>query len=395
MATCGIKFQENQNLNMREKSQLDNVLDFFHEKRPWSKYKDLILDYYLEPYLQKIKNLRMPILVVDCFAGPGKFDDNQFGSPLIIAEKLQKLYESGYKVAGLFIEANKELYKRLEINTRNLTFPIETRYGNFSEFIDEISDLAKGHSVFVYLDPFKPSHLFFDQMHSVYEQLKTGQSIETLINFMSWGFLRGIWGSSKYIMPHGKLKTEHPQVLRFNRIAGGTYWQKIAFNDSLSQTDRTDKLADGYATNLHRWFKYVLPYPIREKYETLYPKYHLVFGSRSHHAVDLMNRAMVKARREFIKDGFIKGFLFPNQPDKEVIKPEEIKKIVIETCRETGKTDWTQLRINTTIAHPSLYTDSELNRAIKQAIKDGYLASNCPGTKIQENALIWPIPQKN
>ena len=192
-------------------------------------------------------------------------------------------------------------------------------------------------------------------------------------------------------MSHGNLRMEHPLVLRFNKIAGGTYWQKIAFDDSLSQTERTDRLAHGYASQLHRWFRYVLTYPIRDKYETAYPKYHLVFGSRSHHAVDLMNRAMVKARREFIKDGFIKGFLFPNQPDKEVIKPEEIKKIVIKTCREIGKTDWMQLRINTTIAHPSLYTDSELNRAIKQAIKDGKLGSDCPGTKIEEKALIWPI----
>lgn len=377
---------------MRGKSQLDNVLDFFREKRPWSKYKDLILDYYLEPYLQKVKILRKPILVVDCFAGPGKFDDDQFGSPLIIAEKLQELYKSGYKVTALFIEADQELYVRLRKNTHNLNFPIETRFGNFSEFVNEISNLARDHSVFVYLDPFKPSHLLFDQMRSVYEQLQAGQSIEVLINFMSWGFLRGVWGSASHMISSGKLKPENPQVLRFNQIAGGTYWQKIAFDDSLSQTDRTDKLADGYASNLHRWFKYVLTYPIRDKYETSYPKYHLVFGSRSHHAVDLMNRAMVKARREFIKDGFIKGFLFPNQPDKEVIKPEEIKKIVIETCREIGKTDWTQLRINVTIAHPSLYTDSELNRAIKQAIKDGDLASNCPGVKIQENALIWPIP---
>ena len=273
-----------------------------------------------------------------------------------------------------------------------MIFPIETRYGNFSEFVNEISNLARDHSVFVYLDPIRPSHLLFDQMSSVYEQLQAGQSVEVLINFMSWGFLRGVWGSASHMMSLGKLKPENPQVLRFNQIAGGTYWQKIAFDDSLSQTERTDRLADGYASQLHSWFRYVLTYPIREKYETSYPKYHLVFGSRSHHAVDLMNRAMVKARREFINAGFIEGFLFPNQPEKEVIKPEEIKKIVIETCREIGKTDWTRLRINATIAHPSLYTDSELNRAIKQAIKDGKLGSNCPGTKIEENALVWPLP---
>ena len=370
---------------------MDNVLDFFREKKPWSKYKDLILDYYLEPYLHKVKTLGKPILVVDCFAGPGRFDDNQIGSPLIITEKLSKLSEAGFKVAGFFIENNKILYERLEKNTCNSIVPIETRLGNFSNFIDEVSNLARDHSVFVYLDPFKPSHLLFDDMRSVYDQLHAGQSVEALINFMSWGFLRGVWGSKSHIMTHGQLNTEHPQVLRFNQVAGGTYWQKIVFDDSLSQTTRTDRLADGYATELRRWFKYVFPYPIREKYETQFPKYHLIFGSRSDHAVDLMNRAMVKARREFIKAGFIDGFLFPNQPDKEVIRPEEIKKIIIETCQKLGKTRWRKLRINATIANPSLYTDSEFNSAIKQAINEGKLNSDCPGTKIQDNAFIWPL----
>jgi three-Cys-motif partner protein len=370
---------------------VDSAQDFFRKKKPWSKYKDLILDYYLEPYLQKVKRLGKPILVVDCFAGPGKFDDGHFGSPLIIMEKLGKLHEAGYRVTGFFIEANKDLYARLKANTRDLAIPAETRFGDFSTFVGEILDFAGDHSVFVYLDPIKPSDLLFDEMRSVYEQLRVGQSVETLINFMSWGFLRGVWGSTRRITSNGSLRTEHPQVLHFNEIAGGTYWQKIAFDDSLSQIDRSDRLADGYASRLHQWFKYVLTYPIREKYESAHPKYHLVFGSRSFHAVDLMNRAMVKARREFIEAGFIKGFLFPNQPDREVIRPEEIEKIVIETCQKLGRTDWTNLRIGATIAYPSLYTDSEFNRAIKQAIKDRAITSDCPGLKIEENALVWPV----
>ena len=53
----------------REKADVRNI---FKEKRPWSKYKDFILDYYLTPYIAKVKNLRRPILIIDCCAGPGK-----------------------------------------------------------------------------------------------------------------------------------------------------------------------------------------------------------------------------------------------------------------------------------------------------------------------------------
>jgi hypothetical protein len=275
---------------------------------------------------------------------------------------------------------------------RNSPVPVTTRFGSFRDHLNEITTLAKNHTVFVYLDPFRPSQLLFDDMRSVYDQLHTGQSVETLINFMSWGLLRAILGSMKHVMIDSKLQTDHPHVIRFNQITGGTYWQRIVFDPSLSQSVRADQIANGYANQLRRWFKYVLTYPIREKYQTKSPKYHLVFGSRSHHAFDLMNRAMVKARREFIKAGFIKGFLFPNQPDKEVIKPEEIMKVIIETSLKVGKTSWTNLRVNATIASPCLYTDSEFNRAIKQAIQKGHLNSNCSGTKVEDYALVWPLP---
>lgn len=49
--------------------------DFFGKKKDWSRYKDFILSYYLEPYIPKVNKLNRPILVVDCFAGRGEFGD--------------------------------------------------------------------------------------------------------------------------------------------------------------------------------------------------------------------------------------------------------------------------------------------------------------------------------
>ena len=40
-------------------------------------YKDFILNYYLEPYIPKVNTLKKPILIIDCFAGRGSFDDGQ------------------------------------------------------------------------------------------------------------------------------------------------------------------------------------------------------------------------------------------------------------------------------------------------------------------------------
>src|ERR1700683_3193361 len=82
--------------------------DFFEAKRPWSKYKDFILGYYLDPYIPKVATLKKPILIVDCFAGCGRFGDGEPGSPLIIAPIIKKWRDKGISVSGEFIEAVPE-----------------------------------------------------------------------------------------------------------------------------------------------------------------------------------------------------------------------------------------------------------------------------------------------
>ena len=64
--------------------------DFFKEKKVWSTIKDNLLGCYLVPYFAKILSMGNPVLYVDCFAGKGKFDDGNPGSPIIALNSLQK-----------------------------------------------------------------------------------------------------------------------------------------------------------------------------------------------------------------------------------------------------------------------------------------------------------------
>jgi three-Cys-motif partner protein len=364
--------------------------EFFRKKRRWSRYKDLILDYYLEPYLAKVATLGRPILIADCFAGPGRFDDGEAGSPLLISGRLAQAQGRGAKVLGFYVEKDPVLHERLVRNTKEAEVPVRIRCGDFRECIGEISSLARDHTVFIYLDPIRPSDLLFTDMESVYDQLKYGHSVEVLINFMSTGFLRAVRGLGDQVVRKRTVWAADESVCRWDTVAGGSYWQDIVFDRQASNLERIERLAKGYAQRLRERFDWVISYPIREKYEHRFPKYHLVFGSRHPDAIELMNRAMVRARREFVGARFVDGFLFPNQPEQEVIRPEEIERMVLETCQILGKTTWRDLRARTTEANPCMYTDSEINQAIKRAVQTNRLGSNCPGKKIEENALIWP-----
>ena len=116
--------------------------DFFKQKKPWSKYKDLIFDYYLKPYLAKVAHIGRPIAIIDCFAGPGIFGDGELGSPLIIAKHLSRLHRKGRQVMGMFIETDSGRFAQLESNLSSYQFPVRTRQGDFLQFVDEIAELA-------------------------------------------------------------------------------------------------------------------------------------------------------------------------------------------------------------------------------------------------------------
>ncbi len=372
---------------------MSDALEFFREKKPWSRYKDLILDYYLQPYLAKVAVLRRPILVLDCFAGPGRFDDGQPGSPLIISNRLQSVQGRGAQVLGFYVEKDPALCQRLQDATKNSEVPVQVRQGDFRQHVPEITQLARNHTVFAYLDPIKPSELFFADLEPVYDLLKQGQSIEVLINLMSTSFLRAARSLVNQLRADDGLPCQNHSIVRWNAVAGGTYWQDIACDSQMSNVESVERLAKGYAETLREKFEWVIRYPIRAKYGHKFPKYHLTFGSRHPDAIELMNRAMVKAQREFVGACFVDGFLFPNQPEKEVVEPHAVERAVVETSQTVGKTTWRDLRVRATIAKPCTHTDSEFDSAIKRAIQKGSLASNCSGKRIDNNAWIWPPQQ--
>jgi three-Cys-motif partner protein len=165
--------------------------DFFGKKRDWSRYKDFILGYYLEPYVPKVNTLRRPILVVDCFAGRGEFGDGQPGSPVIIASAIEKWRAKGVPIRGLFIEADPENHRHLAEVLGRFGEHAEARPGTFDEHLPEIARLARQNTVFLYVDPYNVRGLVFDRMKAVYDQIRTSSSsVEVLLNFNSATFMR-------------------------------------------------------------------------------------------------------------------------------------------------------------------------------------------------------------
>lgn len=220
--------------------------DFFQTKRSWSKYKDEILGYYLQPYIPKVARLGKPILIVDCFAGCGKFGDGEPGSPLIISGAIHRWREKGTKVSGEFIEADPDNFKSLEHVLKPYQDFVKPRLGKFEDHIAELARRAKTETVFLYVDPYTVKGLVFDQMKAVYDQIhEASASVEVLMNFNVATFMRWALAALKRVeeLPIDATNedadyqaddpNERVEIATLNKIAGGDYWQSIASDSSL------------------------------------------------------------------------------------------------------------------------------------------------------------------
>jgi three-Cys-motif partner protein len=381
------------------------VDDFFKAKRSWSQYKDLILGYYLEPYIPKVNTLRKPILIVDCFAGPGKFEDGKPGSPLIICATIKKWHDKGVPVRGIFIEHDDEgpesNYAKLERLLEQFHEFATPRRGKFEQHLPELAELARRNTVFLYVDPYVVRNLLFEEMRRVYQQIqKASASVEVLINFNASDFLR--WGLAA-LKRQGHLglsdapldeddesyvadqPTPSIELAELNSIAGGEYWQAIALNASVPFTDKLEQLMQGYSKLMAESFNWVCWYGVKAKYHHKVPKYYLLYATRSDDGIELMNDAMCKARREFVKHEFPQdGTLFDMTPTSETVDLVGLSNELMELAPDD--TDFTRLELRLTALQNYFgrYSTKDYTAAVAALLKSRRLFSRSGRSRIND-----------
>ena len=381
--------------------------DFFQQKRDWSHYKDQILAYYLEPYIPKVAKLNKPIWIVDCFAGKGKFGDGEPGSPLIISGLIQKWRSKNVDIRGLYIESDFENHKTLEHNLATRRDFSTCKLGSFEDSIDELSNLAKSSTVFLYLDPYTVKGLVFANLKSVYDQIhEADASVEVLMNFNVATFMRWALAALKRqhefsdIYEEADFLADNPdetvEISILNEIAGGNYWQDIAKNDNLSFAQKLDFFTRRYVTQMSTSFRYLCSYPVKSKYEHQVPKYMLLYGTRHPDGLELMNDSMCKARFDFLGAQFKEGTLFDLTPTDEVPDLVELKTDLLKIAKEIkGQLDRKQLRLKYLEKHFCRFKKADINKAVKILLNDRKLFSLTGKSSINDSIALSTQPFDN
>ena len=263
-----------------------NKKNFFLKKKKWSHYKDMLLKKYLPVYFSKILATNRNTIYIDGFAGKGKFEDGEDGSPIIVSNIIDEALiktKSNAKIASYFIE-----YEFAEELKHNLNKG-EIVSGDYKVEVPKIINSLNNNNVFLYVDPFGIKHLRFD----IFNMLKNTRisSAELLLNLNAFGFLREGCRllkipqddiGNEYEVDDGKSEVSN-SIDNMNSIADGDYWIEILDEYKKKHIDMKQaesRFVSKYMNRLRGVFKYVLSVPIRTGEENV-PKYSMIFGSNN------------------------------------------------------------------------------------------------------------------
>lgn len=321
--------------------------DFFVEKKPWSRVKDELLGCYLKPYVAKILYTHKPLAYVDCFAGKGKFEDGQPGSPLIALDIFKQglastKLDGEARIGAAFIDINYAS----DLETNLSAYPgVKIVSGAYEDTIEGLLKFKTGCNVFLYIDPYGIKALDCTK----FDSFANGHfnTIELLINMNSFGFIReacNAMGTQFKIGDDGffdDLVEYDPTILdatdksieALNRIAGGDYWKELIArykNGEINGYKAEECFSEQYCQRLSKSYTYVLNMPIRIQQDR-HPKYRMIHAT-NHPGGCVLMADNICNRWELLKEIQTSGqmTLFQEDFNNRIIDESKIREKIIE-----------------------------------------------------------------
>jgi three-Cys-motif partner protein len=353
---------------------------FFKAKRSWSVMKDRILRGYMKPYLTKVRTTRLPIILMDCFAGTGRFEDGSPGSPIIMCEMAEKYGDGRCKC--LFINKNKSHHRIL---TKNLE-PFMTKkiaYTVAGESTAVSSQLISANQKFVlfgYFDPFGLKGCEFKAIANVLNRTNN-RSTEVLINL-------NVSGLHRLAATKANAKGDvSEEIKRGHKILddtlGGNYWRQYLFDDSLSAEEKEASVVETYKSQLKKLLPFVGSCPVSETPDGPV-KYHLVFCSGHIDGLALMNDFMCTVYNDHMhsismeKLPLLKSGAIPNWKSDRKGARDELKNIVLAAIQKFPNSRRLELWHHIVQDHFMKFLESDYKASTKALFDAGTIDSPTP-----------------
>jgi three-Cys-motif partner protein len=275
---------------------------FFRSRRAAAVLKHAILSGYVVPFASKTgsSSVGHRVVLVDGYAGAGRYEDGQPGSPALLARAMGTPALAGRNVECYFIEQDHATFQQLCRVLREEDPDTRTgwvaREGSVEEHLPELLARADGVPLFLFLDPFGLG-LPFDVVAGIFTSRPRGAyrpATEALIRVDAQAVYRtrGALQSSK------DYPARAAQLQRLDQVAGGSWWR-----DENEPHRTTEAYLDWFMTRLLRemcqaalcwgWFT-----EVRQRGDLL-PAYYLVFLTRHTAGLDEFAEALSRAQEKW------------------------------------------------------------------------------------------------
>ena len=340
---------------------------FFDEKKSWSTMKDQILGSYIVPYLNKVLQLRRKVVLVDAFAGPGRFKDGTYGSPVILTNAAEHWARDRY--IAVFGNVRKDHHEALTVALGTLIAKgrVTTVRKPASELLADLYPTLGNATVFLYLDPFGLKGCEFASLRP-YLQRSSTFSTEILINIPPQTIHR-------LASTRASLNAHHPDLLdafnrRLNRVLGGNYWESILSDVTLGAEEKTRLVVAGYRKRLEKYFSFTGSCPVREKHGAAV-KYYMTFCSRHPDSLLLFNDAMCSAYHERIHAERTKGTLFEGSSWRSERSIVPLQRVIMSSLQRTGRESREDLWLHIVRNHFMEFHSTEYKDAVRRLVAAG------------------------
>lgn len=229
------------------------------------------------------------VVYADLFAGSGKYDDGNPGSPLIVAEMSAKRQATGTspRVLCFNVEANSGRYAALVANTSHIPAELITNLrGSWTKHLPDLLARIAGRPALIFLDPFGFRGIELSKMTSILAGIGA-DAWELIIMFNVRGLQRMAAAAAA---EEAKGKSHRYYVLP-NEVFGTDEWQKLLVNKLLPD-EQFEAVAALYQRRLIETgaaqFRVVMSIGIPEAVDGK-RAYYLMFVTRSEKAMTMIS----------------------------------------------------------------------------------------------------------
>ncbi len=352
---------------------------FFAGKRPWSRLKDRILAAYLPAYLTKVAKRNRRIVLVDAFAGAGKFDDGTAGSPLIICNAAEK-YAKG-KYHAVFMNTDEASHAHLThlLQTWIQAGTAVALHGSATAQLADVGAQLGSDTAFIYLDPFGIKGCEFSTIAPLLKR-DSRHSTEILIS-LDASIIHRLAARRAVNEGRGgepRIKTFHNTL---TDVLGGDDWRASMLDPHATADEQIMGVMRAYQRRIEALgMTYTGSCPIRQGAGGKILRT-VTFCSRHPHALELMNENMHRAYAEAMADSESQPAMPGFAEWESESRRQRLRAVILATVRRRPGRSRRDVWQDVAQQHFMEYTHSDHIAVVSGLVRDGVVhAEDVRGT---------------